>query len=204
MTNYNIHYIKNRCRLNGLGVWEYNHQDKKFSLVRKNYKNITPSDTILPFKLGKQYSPSSLVKMCKAYPAIDNAKKMFNKNYNEILFKHGDDSELLIDELVKLSKGLGFKDTDSSKFSEFNVKQLRTLLNRLIAVTNIEKFHYLKNTIPINDLLKTPLSELNNYSDELDNMDESSDINLSTENLARELAKKRITRAVQNFEQSKE
>ena len=21
MTNYNIHYIKNRCRLNGLGVW---------------------------------------------------------------------------------------------------------------------------------------------------------------------------------------
>ena len=141
MTNYNIHYIKNRCRLNGLGVWEYNHQDKKFSLVSKNYKNITPSDTILPLKLGKQYAPSSLVKMCKAYPAIDNAKKMFNNNYNEILFKHGDNSELLIDELVKLSKGLGFKDTDSSKFSEFNVKQLRALLNRLIAVTNIEKFH---------------------------------------------------------------
>ena len=203
MTNYNIHYIKNRCRLNGLGVWEYNHQDKKFSLVSKNYKNIAPSDTIAPFKLGKQYSPSSLVKMCKAYPAIDNAKKMFNNNYNEILFKHGDNSELLIDELVKLSKGLGFKDTDSSKFSEFDVKQLRSLLNRLIAVTNIEKFHYLKNTIPINDLLKTPLSELNNYSNELDNIDES-DINLSTENLARELAKKRIARAVQNFEQSKE
>ena len=142
--------------------------------------------------------------MCKAYPAIDNAKKMFNNNYNEILFKHGDNSELLIDELVKLSKGLGFKDTDSSKFSEFNVKQLRALLNRLIAVTNIEKFHYLKNTIPINDLLKTPLSELNNYSDELDNMDESSDVNLSTENLARELAKKRISRAVQNYEKSKE
>ena len=40
MTNYNIHYIKNRCRLNGLGVWEYNHKDKKFSLVSKNYKNI--------------------------------------------------------------------------------------------------------------------------------------------------------------------
>jgi len=203
MTNYNIHYIKNRCRLNGLGVWEYNYQDKKFSLVSKNYKNITPSDTILPFKLGKQYAPSSLVKMCKAYPAIDNAKKMFNKNYSEILFKHGDDSELLIDELVKLSKGLGFKDTDSSKFSEFNVKQLRVLLNRLIAVTNIEKFHYLKNTIPINDLLKTPLSELNNYSDELDNIDESN-VNLSTENLARELAKKRIARAVQNYDKSKE
>lgn len=203
MTNYNIHYIKNRCRLNGLGVWEYNYQDKKFSLVSKNYKNITPSDTILPFKLGKQYAPSSLVKMCKAYPAIDNAKKMFNKNYSEILFKHGDDSELLIDELVKLSKGLGFKDTDSSKFSEFNVKQLRALLNRLIAVTNIEKFHYLKNTIPINDLLKTPLSELNNYSDELDNIDESN-VNLSTENLARELAKKRIARAVQNYDKSKE
>lgn len=203
MTNYNIHYIKNRCRLNGLGVWEYNHQDKKFSLVSKNYKNITPSDTILQFKLGKQYAPSSLVKMCKAYPAIDSAKKLFNKNYNEILFKHGDDSELLIDELVKLSKGLGFKDTDSSKFSEFNVKQLRTLLNRLIAVTNIEKFHYLKNNIPINDLLKTPLSELNNYSDELDNIDESN-VNLSTENLARELAKKRIARAVQNYDRSKE
>ena len=203
MTNYNIHYIKNRCRLNGLGVWEYNYQDKKFSLVSKNYKNITPSDTILPFKLGKQYAPSSLVKMCKAYPAIDNAKKMFNKNYSEILFKHGDDSKLLIDELVKLSKGLGFKDTDSSKFSEFNVKQLRVLLNRLIAVTNIEKFHYLKNTIPINDLLKTPLSELNNYSDELDNIDESN-VNLSTENLARELAKKRIARAVQNYDKSKE
>ena len=203
MTNYNIHYIKNRCRLNGLGVWEYNHQDKKFSLVSKNYKNITPSDTILPLKLGKQYAPSSLVKMCKAYPAIDNAKKMFNKYYNEILFKYGDDSQLLIDELVKLSKGLGFKDTDSSKFSEFNVKQLRALLNRLIAVTNIEKFHYLKNTIPINDLLKTPLSELNNYSDELDNIDES-DVNLSTENLARELAKKRIARAVQNYDKSKE
>ena len=203
MTNYNIHYIKNRCRLNGLGVWEYNHQDKKFSLVSKNYKNITPSDTILPFKLGKQYAPSSLVKMCKAYPAIDNAKKMFNNNYNEILFKHGDNSELLIDELVKLSKGLGFKDTDSSKFNEFNVKELRALLNRLIAVTNIEKFHYLKNTIPINDLLKTSLSELNNYSDELNNMD-ASDVNLSTENLARELAKKRIARAIKNYEESKE
>jgi hypothetical protein len=203
MTNYNIHYIKNRCRLNGLGVWEFNHKDKKFSLVSKNYKNITPSDTILPLKLGKQYAPSSLVKMCKAYPAIDSAKKMFNKNYNEILFKHGDDAKLLIDELVKLSKGLGFKDTNSSKFSEYNVKQLRSLLNRLIAVTNIEKFHYLKNIIPINDLLKTPMNELNNYSDELDNMD-ASDVNLSTENLARELARKRIARAVQNYEKSKE
>jgi len=201
MTNYNIHYIKNRCRLNGLGVWEYNHKDKKFSLVSKNYKNITPSDTILPLKLGKQYAPSSLVKMCKAYPAIDSAKKLFNKNYNEILFKHGDDAKLLIDELVKLSKGLGFKDTDSSKFSVYNVKQLRSLLNRLIAVTNIEKFHYLKNNIPINDLLKTPMSELNNYSDELNNMDES-DVNLSTENLARELARKRIARAIQNYEKS--
>ena len=201
MTNYNIHYIKNRCRLNGLGVWEYNHKDKKFSLVSKNYKNITPSDTILPLKLGKQYAPSSLVKMCKAYPAIDSAKKMFNKNYNEILFKHGDDAKLLIDELVKLSKGLGFKDTDSSKFSVYNVKQLRSLLNRLIAVTNIEKFHYLKNNIPINDLLKTPMSELNNYSDELNNMDESN-VNLSTENLARELARKRIARAIQNYEKS--
>ena len=60
-----------------------------------------------------------------------------------------------------------------------------------------------KNTIPINDLLKTPLSELNNYSDELDNMDES-DVNLSTENLARELARKRIARAVQNYDKSKE
>ena len=201
MTNYNIHYIKNRCRLNGLGVWEYNHQDKKFSLVSKNYKNITPSDTILPFQLGKQYAPSSLVKMCKAYPAIDSAKKMFNKNYNEILFKHGDNSELLINELVKLSKGLGFNNVTDNKFRQFNIKELRNLLNRLIVVTNIEKFHYLKNNIPINDLLKTPLNELNNYSNELNNID-ASDVNISTENLARELARKRITRAVQNYEQS--
>ena len=201
MTNYNIHYIKNRCRLNGLRVWEYNHQDKKFSLVSKNYKNITPSDTILPLKLGKQYAPSSLVKMCKAYPAIDSAKKMFNKNYNEILFKHGDNSELLINELVKLSKGLGFNNVTDNKFREFNIKELRNLLNRLIAVTNIEKFHYLKNNIPINDLLKTPLNELNNYSNELNDMD-ASDVNISTENLARELARTRIPRAVQNYVQS--
>ena len=83
----------------------------------------------------------------------------------------------------------------------FNIKELRNLLNRLIAVTNIEKFHYLKNNIPINDLLKTPLNELNNYSNELNNID-ASDVNISTENLARELARKRIARAIQNYEKS--